>query len=1100
MARIIIAQLVRRALTAFIQGIRDSIDAAREFEIRVSELRTISQQNQLAFEEWAQGVRELSDAFGLPILDQTEAAYQTLSNQVAKGAETFDFLRESNKFALAAVTSSTDAVNLLTAALNSFGLDASETERAASVLFKTIELGRVRASEMANSFGDVAILANQLGITLEELGAAISTITIQGVKYNKVATQLRGIFIKLLKPTKEMKQFFEDLGVATGEEAIEVFGLGKLLEILQERTKGQSTELAKLINRIRGISGALALTGKGLEIFEANLKANREALDSYRKAVEISFESSGRTITIELNKVKNFFTQEFGRVILKEVATFSKDIGGLTPILKGVATTIRDLLIPAVVALTAKLIILAASNPWTALLTGVTLLAAGFNIAVNAAIARAEELREAAEKARQARVEAERNAVKAVFKIISDSVRARLRLAAGLNAKLIAIESRRIKEQFELIEFFRKENKKLNDEFIKGVKENIKTLDDEIKKARENALQLFEDTKQAFKEQEKIEFEFRLEGLDIKDQIKALQVEIKRLGDVGVDLFELGDIEGARAVLKERIKLQDRIIKIAKDAAKEQGDISKDLAELDKKQAKELLEANKKIVEADTDKKRQKAIEDRNELIDEQVDDLDALLQRALKIKGVDTDINGIIKQRRKLLEENAKARQAIIDQEKKRAEELKKQRIIEAELLDELLEVNRAVRDFDLAEALAAKDAKTVTDLLGQQVANLRKQNELRTALGAQAKNNASIDQEALTLETLRTNLLKRLDLRARGKALRDEITAQQKAIELEGKRVSTDAASVQKIKERIGVTLKDLEIARKLTNDLLERGDVDESRLKLLDEAIALSKKFTGNLKEEFKTAEDVTKSADRLKEIFKELAKTDVFAGKVAQRGLGFSQDDIKVLDKFDIGLINTVVSNARELARIFDVIEKRAAVEKIATQFANATKELLKMEKPIKDSTRNLQDTGDAALTVAQRLEIMTQKLKDFTVEAKKALIEENIAGIVINTPDVFKVAPELNKAKGGMIRTHGKDTVPALLSPGEFVVNERATRRFFSQLVSMNSGSIPKFAEGGSVTNVGDVNITLQSTGSESVDIVKIGKGLRRAIRQGRVRL
>ena len=48
--------------------------------------------------------------------------------------------------------------------------------------------------------------------------------------------------------------------------------------------------------------------------------------------------------------------------------------------------------------------------------------------------------------------------------------------------------------------------------------------------------------------------------------------------------------------------------------------------------------------------------------------------------------------------------------------------------------------------------------------------------------------------------------------------------------------------------------------------------------------------------------------------------------------------------------------------------------------------------------------------------------------------------------------------------------------------------------------MPHFEKGGVVNNVGDVNVSLQSSGKESVDILRIGKGLRRAIRQKRVRL
>jgi hypothetical protein len=101
---------------------------------------------------------------------------------------------------------------------------------------------------------------------------------------------------------------------------------------------------------------------------------------------------------------------------------------------------------------------------------------------------------------------------------------------------------------------------------------------------------------------------------------------------------------------------------------------------------------------------------------------------------------------------------------------------------------------------------------------------------------------------------------------------------------------------------------------------------------------------------------------------------------------------------------------------------------------------------------------------------------------------------------------VGKAGGGMMRfagggqPYGSDKIPAMLSPGEFVVNAGASRKFYSQLVAMNSGS-RNYAGGGNVnTSVGDVNISMSSSGNAATDVVRIGKLLRREIRRGTVKL
>ena len=95
-----------------------------------------------------------------------------------------------------------------------------------------------------------------------------------------------------------------------------------------------------------------------------------------------------------------------------------------------------------------------------------------------------------------------------------------------------------------------------------------------------------------------------------------------------------------------------------------------------------------------------------------------------------------------------------------------------------------------------------------------------------------------------------------------------------------------------------------------------------------------------------------------------------------------------------------------------------------------------------------------------------------------------------------------RAAGGGVR--GGDTVPAMLSPGEMVVNARQTRKNFAQLQAINAGQSPQFREsGGSVTNVGDINVNVAGgSGSENPDAVgrAIGNSLRREIRRNNLAL
>ena len=73
----------------------------------------------------------------------------------------------------------------------------------------------------------------------------------------------------------------------------------------------------------------------------------------------------------------------------------------------------------------------------------------------------------------------------------------------------------------------------------------------------------------------------------------------------------------------------------------------------------------------------------------------------------------------------------------------------------------------------------------------------------------------------------------------------------------------------------------------------------------------------------------------------------------------------------------------------------------------------------------------------------------------------------------------------------------MLTPGEMVMSAATTRRFASQLTAMNAGVRPSFHnQGGHVTNVGDINVTVQGGGTGRQTARSIATELRRELRRG----
>lgn len=337
-ARVIVGSLVSRGIQGLVNAFRDALSIVNEFEVRISEIRTLSQRSQQGFEQWASSVRNLSDAFGLPILDVAEAAYETLSNQVAEGAESFRFLNEAARLSRISNSSLADSVNLLSGVINAYGESVGSARRISDSFFKSVDLGRFRVEDIADSFGNVAILGKQLGVSFEELEAALATLTLQSIPPAEGMTFLRNTMINMIRPTEAMSEWLASIGATSAESAVEAYSFVGVMRLLAQHVENSNeplSELGTLFGRIRGVLGAAGLTS-AFNTFEDHLDQIKNSSEEANKAFEIMSESVGKRLQIELQKIANFFTVDLGRDAAASLDTLNTLIGGTADRLKDV--------------------------------------------------------------------------------------------------------------------------------------------------------------------------------------------------------------------------------------------------------------------------------------------------------------------------------------------------------------------------------------------------------------------------------------------------------------------------------------------------------------------------------------------------------------------------------------------------------------------------------------------------------------------------------------------------------------------------------------------------------------------------------------------
>lgn len=367
--------LARRGMYTLIQQLHGGINATIELEKKIGEIQTIDQ-TKMPFERWRDSLKVLSNEFGLAIIDEVEGAYQTLSNQVAQGADAFLFMAAANKFAITTQGSVADSVDLLSTVINAYGMNVAAAEDISAKFFKIIDLGRVRMSEMANIMGQSVVPTSQLGISMEEYGAAIAMMTQKGVKFTTASTYMRNIVMSMLKPSVEMTKFYRSVGVESGEAAIAAFGFGGVLAKLEEYTRGSSTELKQLFLNIRSTTGAMMFAGKGLDKYESYLSQINNANADYIQANIIVLQTAGKKLEVELNKIRNFFNVEAGDELLRLLNETTNGFKNFEDSVRGAAEVIMVSLIPASLVATNAMVGLLAATGKTIIILGAAVTAA----------------------------------------------------------------------------------------------------------------------------------------------------------------------------------------------------------------------------------------------------------------------------------------------------------------------------------------------------------------------------------------------------------------------------------------------------------------------------------------------------------------------------------------------------------------------------------------------------------------------------------------------------------------------------------------------------------------------------------------------------
>lgn len=271
-----------------------------DFEKSMGNISTLIDTTTENMGEMKDKVLDLSKKVPIALGDLTSALYDVRSAGIsAEGA--MGVLESSAKLATAGLGTTKEATDILTSAINAFGLEEKESEKIANTFFLAVKAGKTTVAELSQGFGQVAPIASELGVRFEELVANTAAMTTSGLKASIAYTQQKAVMSNLLKPTKEMQEAMEKTGITSMKSSIETDGFTGTLRKLYDAAEGDEQMIAKMFGSVEGLNAVMMLMGdtgtKATGIFD-EMTGGVNALDE-------AFEKQKETVSAQAQVIKN---------------------------------------------------------------------------------------------------------------------------------------------------------------------------------------------------------------------------------------------------------------------------------------------------------------------------------------------------------------------------------------------------------------------------------------------------------------------------------------------------------------------------------------------------------------------------------------------------------------------------------------------------------------------------------------------------------------------------------------------------------------------------------------------------------------------------
>lgn len=292
------------ASAAFAKAAKDAYMFEKDFQKSMFEVASISGTIKGSLTDYMNSIIEMTRQVPVAANDSAKALYQIVSAG-HDGANAMKILEVSAKAAVGGVTDTATAADAITTVLNAYKMSASEAGKVSDMLFMTAKLGKTNMSELGQTIAQAAPIAASYGVGIEQVLAAVASLTKQGTPTAQAMTQIRASILGVSK--------------VLGDGAFDGRTYQEALSEVAKRANGSESELRKLVPEVEAVNAVLGMTGNNAMSAASDLNELGNSLGASETAFKTMQESADNQLKLLQSNITATL-RPLGEGILKEVS------------------------------------------------------------------------------------------------------------------------------------------------------------------------------------------------------------------------------------------------------------------------------------------------------------------------------------------------------------------------------------------------------------------------------------------------------------------------------------------------------------------------------------------------------------------------------------------------------------------------------------------------------------------------------------------------------------------------------------------------------------------------------------------------------------